>query len=85
VAEVAEPLGVARDGDAPVGQVQIVESECLDGRPPGGVDGGRCNDQPLVAHFAQVGAIIATADSADKAEIYRCVVHLLEPVRTGSG
>ena len=46
-AEVAEPLGVARDGDAPVGQVKVVEGEVADGLPAGGVDGGQGDDQPL--------------------------------------
>jgi hypothetical protein len=47
VAEVAEPLGVARDGDAPAGQVKVVEGEVADGLPAGGVDGGQGDDQPL--------------------------------------
>jgi hypothetical protein len=47
LAEVADPLGVAGDGDAPVGQVQVVQRECADRLPTGGVDGGQGDDQPL--------------------------------------
>src|SRR5450755_216744 len=47
VAEVAKPLGVAGDGDAPAGQVQVVKGEIADGFPACGVDGGKGDDQPL--------------------------------------
>src|SRR5262249_41363179 len=47
VAEVAESLGVAGDGDAPVGQVEVVQGEGADRLPAGGVDGGQGDDQPL--------------------------------------
>jgi hypothetical protein len=40
VAEVAESLGVARDGDAPVGQVQVVQGKGADCLLAGGVHGG---------------------------------------------
>src|ERR1035441_5474933 len=47
VAEVAEPLGVAGDGDAPAGEVQIVQGEGADGLPACGVDGGQGDDQRM--------------------------------------
>ncbi len=40
VGQLAEPLRVPGDGDAPVGQVEVVQQELPDGCGPGGVDGG---------------------------------------------
>ena len=37
--ELAEALPVAGDGDAPVGQVDVVQGELADGLGAGGVDG----------------------------------------------
>jgi hypothetical protein len=34
VAEVSEPPGVARDGDPPVGQVDVIQGEIADRLPP---------------------------------------------------
>lgn len=47
VRKFAEPLGVSGDGDATVGQVEVVQGEASDGRSAGGVDGGQGDDQPL--------------------------------------
>jgi hypothetical protein len=47
MAEVAEPLGVAGDRDAPVGQVEVVQGKGTDGLPAGSMDGGQGDDQPL--------------------------------------
>ena len=45
--ELAEPLAVPADGDAPVGQVEVVQGEVADRGPAGGVDRGQGDDQPL--------------------------------------
>jgi hypothetical protein len=41
VGQLAEPLDVAGDVDAPVGQVEVVQQEVPDGGDAGGVDGRR--------------------------------------------
>jgi hypothetical protein len=47
VGQLVEPLSVAGDGDAPVGQVQVVQQQVPDGCGAGGVDRGQGDDQPL--------------------------------------
>lgn len=47
VAEVSEPLGVARDRDLPDEQVDVVQGEDADRLPPGGVNCGQGDYQPL--------------------------------------
>lgn len=47
VGEFAEPLAVPGDGDAAVGQVEVVRGEVADRGPAGGVDRGLGDDQPL--------------------------------------
>jgi hypothetical protein len=45
--EFADSLGVPGDGDAPVGQVKVIQDEMPDRPRAGGVDGGQGDDQPL--------------------------------------
>ena len=45
--EFADSLGVPGDGDAPVGQVKVIQREMPDRPRAGGVNGGQGDDQPL--------------------------------------